>query len=45
MVEDRSRSTPVVVEVSLGVEDSLAKEPPLPITEVVWGMIKAVPVV
>ena len=44
-VDERSNKTPVVVEVSTEVEDNLARDPPDAITEVVWGMMKAVPVV
>jgi len=34
-VEERSRSTPVVVEVSMEVEDILASDPPEAMTDVV----------
>jgi len=44
-VEDRSSKTPVVVEVSTEVEDRRARDPPEAMTEVVCGMMKAVPVV
>ena len=44
-VDDRSNKVPVVVAVSAEVEDNLKSEPPLEMTEVVCGMIRAVPVV
>jgi len=44
-VEERSSSVPVVVPVSADVEEILASEPPDAMTDVVCGMIRAVPVV
>ena len=44
-VDERSNKAPVVVVVSLDVDESRAKEPPLAMTDVVCGMMKAVPVV
>ena len=37
---DRSSRFPVVVPVSTDVEDNAANDPPLAITDVVWGMLK-----
>jgi hypothetical protein len=44
-VAERSRSVPVVVDVSIEVEDSLASDPPAAMTLVVCGIRSAVPVV
>ena len=44
-VELKSRSAPVVVEVSFEVDDTRANDPPFAITEVVCGMSNPVPVV
>ena len=44
-VEDRSRRVPVVVEVSMDVEDNLNKDPPFAMTEVVWAIFSPAPVV
>jgi hypothetical protein len=44
-VDERSSKTPVVVDVSTEVDDKRAKEPPFAITDVVCGIMNAVPVV
>lgn len=44
-VEDRSSKFPVVVPVSTDVDEILASDPPLAITDVVWGILSPIPVV